>query len=196
MKIYSEIAQGTDEWKKLRRGKFTASNFSKLFTKKDSVGYNELIHKVVFERLTGQSPEEFGNKWTERGNTLEEEAIIDYTTRTFNLVERVGFIELDEWVGCSPDGLIGDEGMIQAKCPKYTTLMDYLISDKVPKDYFYQMQGELFVAKRKWNDFFVYHPQFKPMLKRIERDEKVIADIQTELDLAIKEAQKRIRILK
>lgn len=192
MKIYADIEQGTDEWKKLRQGKFTASKFADLFMKKTTAGYNDLINKVVFERLTGESPEEFSNKWTDRGNELEGQALIAYSEKTFNLVERVAFVELNDWVGCSPDGLIGNVGLVQAKCPKYSTLMDYLISDSVPKDYMMQMQGEMYVTGREWNDFWVWHPQFKPMLKRVERSESVIKSIQEELELAIAEAEKRI----
>jgi len=195
MKIYADIEQGTDEWKKLRQGKFTASNFATLFMKKTTAGYNDLINKVVFERLTGESPEEFSNKWTDRGTELEPLALIAYSEKTFNLVERVAFVELDEWTGCSPDGLVGSVGMVQAKCPKYSTLMDYLISDTIPKDYAIQMQGEMMCSGREWNDFWVWHPQFKPMLKRLERSETVIKSIKEELEIAIGEALNRIEKL-
>lgn len=196
MKIYSDVEQGTDEWKALRLGKFTASNFSDLFMGKKTQGYQEAINKVVFERITGQTPQEFSNKWTDRGSELEPLALAAYSERTFNLVERVAFAELNEWVGCSPDGLIGNVGMVQAKCPKYTTLMEYLISDSVPKDYLIQMQGEMYVTGREWSDFWVWHPQFKPMLKRVERSETVIKSIQDELEIAIAEAERRIAKLK
>jgi len=193
--IIHDLKQGSPEWLAVRGGKFTASNFGKLMMAKSTKGYNDLINTVVFERISGTIPEQFQNEWMERGNALESEAIEAYELRTFNSVDRIGFIEMDEWVGCSPDGLVEDEGMVQVKCPKYTTLVDYLLSDEIPSEYLYQMQGEMMVTGRKWNDFWAYHPNFVPMLRRVERDEETIAKIRERLSESIKEVNKRIKQL-
>jgi len=193
MTVYSDIIQGTDEWNAIRAGKFTASIFSDLLMKETTKGYQDAINKVVFERITGESPESFSNNWMQRGTELEPIAIEQYELSTFNKVKRVGFIEISEWVGCSPDGLIEEPGMLQVKCPKYSTLISYHLDGKVPSDYYTQIQGELYVSGRQWSDFYVYHPKLKPLLKRIHRDEKHIAEIKSALDKAIELAEKRIK---
>ena len=188
-----DIQQNTDEWYAIRRGRFTASEFPKLFMKKETKGYNELLDKIAWERIFGETPEEsFSNYYTERGKELEPEALEHYKFLTFNDVQRVGLVELNEWVSCSPDGLVNEDGLVQVKCLKFTTHKDYLLTGKVPKDHYIQMQGELFITQRKWNDYFVYHPKLLSKKLTIERDEKLIAELQTELDIAIKEVANRI----
>ncbi len=196
MKIHHDIIQNTPEWLAVRAGKFTASMFADLFAKESTKTYQNAINKVVYERLTGESPESFSNEWTERGHELEPVAIEAYELLTFNKVTRVGFIEYNEWIGCSPDGLIGEKGMFQAKCPKFSTLIDYYITDKIPADYYTQMQGELFVSGREFNEFYVFHPKLKPILKRVNRDEKHILEIRAKLETAIELVNERITIIK
>jgi len=195
MKIYTNIEQGTDEWLSIRCGKFTASTFSDLFMKETTKGYQEAINRVVFERISGEFPESYSNDFMKRGTELEPLARESYEILTFNKVHQVGFIELSEWVGGSPDGLIEDEGMLEIKCPKWSTLISYLLEDVIPKDYMLQMQGNLWVSGRQWCDFFVWHPAFHPMLRRVKRDEKIIAEIQVATERAIEEAKKRVEIL-
>jgi predicted phage-related endonuclease len=188
-----DCIQGTPEWDNLRRGKFTASTFSDLFMAKTTKGYQEAINKVVFERIAGESPETYSNDFMKRGSELELSARKSYELDTFNKVKEVGFIEYTEWVGGSPDGLIGEDGILEIKVPKWNTLMNYILDDKIPKDYLYQMQGNLFVSGRKWADFYVWHPKFQPLLKRVNRDEKMIEEIKLQLSIVINEAQTRIK---
>lgn len=192
MKIYNEIAQGSEDWLKLRAGKFTASVFADLFMGKSTLGYQEAINRVVFERVTGTTPESYSNEYMNRGTELEPSAREAYQLETFNYVKEVGFIELDQWVGCSPDGLVGDNGLIEIKVPKWSTLMSYMFGDTIPKGYTIQMQGQMFVSGRQWCDFYAWHPNLKPFLKRVERDEKMIAEISGKLQEAITEAKNRI----
>lgn len=196
MTYHYDIQQNTPEWLQMRLGKFTGSVFADLFAKPSTKTYQNAINKVVFERLTGELPESFSNDWTERGHLLEGEAIEAYELKTFTKVNRVGFVELNDWVGCSPDGLISDKGMIQVKCPKFSTLIDYHLSGEVQSDYGIQMQGELWVTEREWNDFYVYHPKLKPILKRIYRDEAMIDKIQIEVAKAIEISLNRIEQIK
>ncbi len=193
--IIHDVEQNTDEWMKIRGGKFTASTFADLFAKPSTSTYKNAINKVVFERITGELPESFSNKWMERGKELEPQAIETYELSTFNKVHRVGFIERSEWVGCSPDGLIGTDGMIQVKCPASSTLIEYMMSQKVPDDYMIQMQGEIWVAERKWSKFYVYHPKLKPLIIHVERDEKIIAEIEKQVELAIEQAKDKMHKL-
>jgi len=190
--ITHDVIQGTDEWNALRLGKFTASFFSDLFAKETTIAYQGLINKVVYERITGEIPESYSNDYMARGSELEAQARQAYELETFNKVKEVGFIEISEWVGCSPDGLIGKDGLVEIKCPKWSTLIDYHLSGKIPSNYMYQMQGQLYVTERQWCDFYVWHPKFKPLLKRIGRAENIITAIKEKLEIVIAEAEKRI----
>jgi putative phage-type endonuclease len=191
MKVY-ELEQGTPEWLEAKAGKFTSSKFSDLFMAKTTKGWNSLINQVVFERLTGTTPESFSSDWMKRGTELEPQAREAYELATFNKVRQVGFVEKDEWVGCSPDGLIGSDGMVEIKCPKFSTLIDYHLTGRIPEDYYWQMQGGMYVCGRKWCDFYVWHPNLKPLLKRIEPVEADIKILEFKLAEAIAEAKKRI----
>lgn len=195
--IVHEVKQGTAEWLALRAGKFTASNFATLFMGKSTKGYNDLINTVVYERLTGNVPESYENEWMKRGKELEPAARLKYELETFDKVTEVGFVEQDEWVGCSPDGLVGEDGMIQIKCPKYNTFINYCLNNNLPvNEYSYQVQGEMMVTGRRWSDLFIYNETMKPLVLRIQRDEEIIARIKAELKTAINLAQERIKTIK
>ena len=194
MKFY-DIAQNSDEWMDLRRGKFTCSIFGNLFMDKHTAGYRNAIYQVVFERLTGETPESFSGNWMERGHEFEAEARESYELLTFNKVSNGGFCELNEWVGCSPDGFIG-KNLIEIKCPKYSTLIDYLLDKKLPKIYEKQVQGQLYVTGAKWCDFLCYHPKLKPLIIRVERDEEMIKEIEEKLNESIEKCKQLIKLLR
>lgn len=194
MKIYENVIQGSEDWMAIRRGKFTSSVMSDLFMKETTKGYQEAINRVVFERIAGVTPESYTNEYMERGKELEEQARQAYELTAFRKVKLVGFIEMNEWAGGSPDGLVGLDGSLEIKVPKWNTLMEYLLKDEIPKDYIIQIQSNLLFSERKWCDFFVYHPNFKPMLRRVDRDEAMIKSIKGKLDEAIAIAQQRIKL--
>ena len=190
--IIHEVEQGTVEWFDARKGKFTASTFSDLFMAKSTKGWNNLVNQVVFERLTGAVPESFKSEWMKRGTELEPNAREAYELATFNKVRQVGFVEKDEWVGCSPDGLVGSDGMVEIKCPKFSTLIDYHLTGKIPEDYYWQMQGGMYVCEKKWCDFYVWHPSMKPLLERVYPVADNVKGLELKLAEAIAEAKKRI----
>jgi len=194
--IIHDVEQGSDEWLKLRLGKFSGSNFGTLFMGKTTAGYNDLINEVAFKLITGKEPEgNFTNFWMERGTELEPAARRQYEAYYGESVEQVGFVELNEHVGCSPDGLIGKHGMIEIKCPKYSTLINIHLKPKIDKGYYWQMQGGMWVCDREWCDYFVYHPDLEPYLERVERDNSAIEQLEIEVNLAIEEVNKRIKQL-
>jgi len=201
MKFY-DIEQGSEEWFELRKGKFTASIFSDLFMGKTTKGYEKAIYQVVFERLTGESPENFTNEWMERGKELESEAIEKYEMMTFTKVSNGGFVELNEWIGCSPDGFINDglgdpkQLLIEVKCPAFNTMINYLLDKKLPKIYEKQVQGQMYVTGAKWCDFMCYHPKLKPLIIRVERDETIIKEIEDKLNESIEKVKSIIKLLK
>lgn len=196
MIIHENLIQGTPEWHKVRSGKFTASTFVDLFAKETTQAYQGAINDVVYGKLTGEPVESFSNDIMKRGNEMEPFAREQYELETFNKVNQVGFIELNEWVGYSPDGLIGDDGLLEIKCPKHSTLIEYHLSQKIPTKYYWQMQGGLYVTGRLWCDYYVYHPKLKPLLIRVERNEPDIKLLEEKLNEVIEIAKQRIEKLK
>ena len=159
---------------------------------KSTAGYRNSISQVVIERLTGETSESYQSAAMRRGHELESEAIEAYEMRTFNKVRRVGFIERDDYCGCSPDGLVGTDGGVEIKCPEPSALLDYLETGKVKDDYVYQVMGCLWISERKWWDYSPYYPKFSVPILRIYRDEAMIAQIATAVSVATEEAKKRI----
>lgn len=194
--IYHNIEQNTDEWLNLRKGKFTASSFKDLFMGKTTQGYQDAIYKVAFERLTDESPESYSNEWMQRGTELEPEARAWYEFEKDIKVNNGGFIEYNDWIGASPDGLIGDDGLIEIKCPKFSTMMDYLIKKELPKTYYYQVHGQMLVADRQWCDFIAYHPKLPRFILRIERNRDVDKEILDKLFEGIKKVESIINKIK
>jgi hypothetical protein len=174
--ITSMVAQGSDEWKKLRLGIPTASSFDEILTSKGepSKQATAYVYRLAGERISGQGEEGYSNAAMLRGIELEPEAIGAYELIKNVTVERVGFCYEDGLFGCSPDGFVGEDGMIQIKCPEMATHMGYLIEKKLPTKYFQQVQGELYVTNRKWSDFISYYPGLPTLIVRVERDEQFI----------------------
>lgn len=189
--VIHNFDQHSEEWFAIRRGKFTASTFKDLFATKTTATYQNAIKKVAFERITGESPESYTNEYMARGTELEPFARKAYEDYTFTEVKEVGFYELNEWVGCSPDGIVG-EGIIEIKCPSYATMLDYLCNPKLPNQYVHQVQGQLWITNAKWADFVAYHPKLPFMVLRIERDEKLIKELEEKLNSCIEEVKKII----
>lgn len=194
--IQYKVEQNSDEWFALRRGKFTASTFKDLFMGENTQGYKDAIYKVAFERLTNTSPESFTNEYMQRGNELEPEARAWYEFEKNVEVIKAGFFEYNDWIGASPDGLVGDSGLIEIKCPKFSTMMDYLIKKELPKTYFHQVHGQLLVTDRQWCDFIAYHPSLPKLVLRVEREKKIDDEILDKLFKAIKEVEQIITKLK
>lgn len=191
--IYHDIQQNTDEWYQLRLGKFTASMFKDVMAKETTAAYTNIIYQVVYERLSGEITNGYTNEWMERGKELEPEARLWYELN-FEEVSNGGFF-CDDWVGASPDGLIGTEGLIEIKCPKPSTHIQYLMGKELPSTYQWQVQGQLYVTDRKWCDFVSYHPKLKPMVIRVERDDKLISELKEKLEESINKTKQILEIV-
>jgi putative phage-type endonuclease len=171
-----ECEQQSDEWFSARLGKVTASHFKDVLNKKS--GRETYMMRLLAERITRIREESYSNKYMEDGVELEPEAREHYEWITDNEVEQVGFVEATEDVGCSPDGLIGMDGMLEIKCPKVTTHLGYIIKGVLPASYKAQVQGQLWVCSRQWCDFVSYAPDYEkqPMFRvRVERDEAYLS---------------------
>lgn len=190
------IDQDTEKWLALRQGKFTASSFKNLFLAKTTAGYNNEIYRVVYERLTGESPESFSNEYMDRGHELEPFARKEYELQSFNDVQAGGFFEHSEYVGCSPDGLVGEEGILEIKSPAYSTMIQYLLTKSLPAQYKWQVYGQLYITQRSWLDFFAYHPKLNPVIVRVFPNQEIFAELDLQLKIAIEQVEKIIKQLR
>lgn len=190
--IYHNVLQNSEEWDALRMGKFTTSCFGDLFSDRSTLKYKKAIYRPVYERISKMKPESYTNFWLDRGHELEAEAALQYELETFTKLETVGFYELDEWTGSSPDRkIVGENAGVEIKCVAFNTQMDYLIADKLPSDYRWQVHGQMFVTGWDYINFVSYCPGLPLFIKRVERDETKLRDI----DKAIKDAITSAKII-
>lgn len=181
MQIIRDIEQGSDEWLKLRMGVATASNFNKIITattSKESTTLSKYALELATQCLLNEPEETYKNSIMQRGNDLEPIARQAYKESTLQVVDEITMFKSDCGnFGYSPDGLVGEDGLIEIKCPIATTHLKYILDNKMPNDYIQQVQGGLWVSEREWIDFISYHPNFKDkqLFKiRVERDEEYI----------------------
>lgn len=192
MQIIKGIDQGSEEWLKLRLGVATASNFDKIITPtgKESAQFEKYALELATQTLVSEPDSTFKNEAMQRGNALEPLARQLYQETTLNFVDEITMFKSDCGnFGYSPDGLIGEDGLLEIKCPLATTHLKYLIDNKLPSEYIPQVQGGLLVSGRKWCDFVSYHPNFKErnmLIIRVERDEEFIAKLRDGIDKTIK----------
>jgi putative phage-type endonuclease len=174
-----------DQWLENRLGFVTASKFSDVLAKGQGKTRRSYMLKLAAERITGKPIETYKNDAMERGIELEEQARNEYEFITGNTVELSGFVKIDDDTGCSPDGLVGDKGLVEIKCPLVTTHIEYVLAGKLPPTYKAQVMGQLWVTGREWCDFVSYCPDVKSdkyiMIVRVERDESYIDNLRKEV---------------
>jgi hypothetical protein len=179
----SNHEQGSQEWLQSRLGRPTASNFGRLITPtgKPSASAEGYINELVAQRITGEIPEFFKSEAMERGNELEPHAKAAYEFANDVEVVEVGLCLHDEFeCGASPDGLVGEDGGLEIKCPLPHNHVAYLRANEVPSKYIPQIQGCMWITGREWWDFMSYHPSMQDLIVRVYRDEayiKKLADI-------------------
>jgi len=189
--IILDHEQGTEEWLAARRGKPSASMFSKLITMtgKPSSSAQGYIDELVAEVITGET-EHFSNSHTERGTALEPEARESYEFITDNEVLECGFIVDPTFsYGCSPDGLVTEKGQslggLEIKCPAAKTQASYWRDPTLAvKKYWCQIQGCMWLTGRDWWDLFTYHPKMPHVLVRVDRDDEFIEKMAVEVKAA------------
>lgn len=182
MKIYY-MKQNTKEWENIRKMKFTASNANAILNR--GKGLDTLIKKMITEKYSSGNYEQYVNKFSNehmiRGKEFEDKARAIYELETGNKVIEVGFIEKNQYVGCSPDGLVNDDGLIEIKNFNDDKYFELLLDGRIEKKYIDQMNYQLYVSEREWCDFFAFNPNFskKPyFLTRIKRDEEIMKNIE------------------
>lgn len=188
MKLHN-IEQQSEEWFKVRSGKMSASHAQAISA--SGKGLESYILEMMAEHYSSAEKEHYSNEHTERGNELENTARGLYELKTETVAEEVGFVEMDEYTGCSPDGLVGTDGLIEIKCPSDKVYFKYLLDGKVDSKYMWQMQMQMLVTGRGWVDYVVFCPNFNPGIKitRIERDEAKIEKLKIGLEVGRKMIQ-------
>lgn len=151
------MEQGTIEWFETRSGKMTASNAQAIGN--NGKGLETYVESLMAEKYS-KNRESFSNEHTERGTELEPIARYLYELKTGNTVEQVGFIDKGTF-GCSPDGLIGEDGGIEIKCLDDKNHFHVVMTEKIDSKHEWQIQMSLLVTGRKWWDYVCFNPNFE-----------------------------------
>lgn len=194
------IIQGSDEWKALRLGKVTASRVSDVIAKTKS-GYSasraNYMAQLIAERLANTVADAYTNAAMQHGTETEPEARAAYEFYQGVTVTEVAFVphpKIDQ-AGCSPDGLVDDDGLVEIKCPNTATHLETLLGQAVPAKYDNQMQFQMACTGRKFCDFVSYDPRMpenmRLFIKRVNRDDARIKELESEiaaflLEMAVK----------
>lgn len=195
----------TDEerqaWLMSRAGKVGASSIHKIMAK-TKTGYSasreNYMADLIVERLTGQPSESYQSEAMRHGIETEPQAKAAYSLETGNDIQDVGFILHPEIAnaGASPDGLIGDDGLAEFKCPNTATHLDFLLTGDIDRKYILQMQWQMEVTSRKWCDFVSFDNRLNLNLQmkivRVERDDSLIAEIKDEVIKFLGELEEKL----
>jgi putative phage-type endonuclease len=198
------IEQGTDEWFAARIGKVTASRVADVIAK-TKTGYSSsrdnYMAQLICERLTNQKADGFTNAAMQWGTETEPLARLSYEVAQNVLVDQVGFVPHPRilMAGASPDGLVGDNGLLEIKCPNTATHIDTLLSETVPGKYNTQMQFQMACTDREWCDFVSFDnrlpTELQLFVKRVPRDNVFIRLIEGEIVQFIAELDDKINKL-
>lgn len=195
------IEQGTPEWFAQRLGKVTASRISDIIAKTKtgvSASRGNYLAQLVAERLTGQTADSFKSGAMQHGTETEPQARMAYEAETGLMVSEVAMIEHPTIAmsGASPDGLVGEDGLVEIKCPNTSTHIATLLADKAPSGYIPQMQWQMACTGRQWVDFVSFDPRMPEdmqlFIKRVLRDNALIAEYEAEVVKFLAEVQETV----
>lgn len=186
-----DVSQGSPEWYQARAGRPTASSFHKLMTTSKLEPANNdtmrsYMRTLIAELVMREPIEKIGSTyWIERGKELEADARAEYTFLREQEVKSPGFwMDDDKRYGASPDGLVGDKGLVEFKTGTPETIIGYALDpDSLPNAHMAQLQGQLLCTGRDWVDIMAYDPQMKPVVQRVHRDEQYIAKLEIALEV-------------
>ena len=204
MKIIETCEQGSAEWLTMRLGKVTASRVGDVLSKgrgnSPSQKEKSYMMELIAETLTGQSKPFFENDAMRWGTETEPQARSMYEINNdFVTVKEVAFIELNEFIGVSPDGLVGDNGLLEIKCPTTTTQINRALSDNYSSDYKAQIQMQLWISGRDWCDFVSFDPRLdceaSYLQQRVMRDEEYIKEMQDKVFAFVEKKNELIKQL-
>lgn len=199
-----DAAQRTDEWFAARLGKATASMFNDIIAQTRS-GYASsranYRAQLAIERVSGQKADSYTNSFMQWGIDNEPTARMAYESETGREVNEAQFVEHDLLAaGASPDGYVGDDGLIEIKCPNSATHIETLIKRAIPKQYIAQVQGQMWITGRKWCDFVSFDPRLPAnaqlFIVRVERDDEFISILEQEVIDFLSEVDDTVEFIK
>jgi len=174
MKIHTSFQQGSDEWHLIRSGRIGGTSCAALLTNGRGpngmgAGAQSLVYRKAAEYITGPADDTYISPAMLRGTQLEPIARRRYEQEYFCTVDEVGYISQGEYLGVSPDGLIGKDGGLEIKCPGADEFLRFFDTRDMEKKYYIQVQWNLYISRRQWWDFAYYHPEFSPIDLIVER---------------------------
>ena len=198
------MEQRTEEWFAARCGKVTASRVADIVAK-TKTGYSasreNYLAQLVCERMTGKPAESYSNSAMQWGVDQEVYARSAYELAKDVLVQEVGFVVHPniENAGASPDGLVGEFGLVEIKCPNTATHIQTLLDQKVPDKYNIQMQWQMCTTGRQWCDFASFDPRMEEglqlFIKRVEYHPLYVAELEKEVINFLMDVEDKIRKL-
>jgi hypothetical protein len=184
--FHRDVGQYSDEHDRLNLGIPTSSNFHKIITPqgKPSKQWREYACVLIAEQILQRKIDFYKSPAMERGLIVEAEAADWYEFDQDVTVQRIGFITDDNnTVGCGPDRLVGDEGLLEIKAPLPQTQVEYWLCGEVNERFRPQLQGQLYVSQRSWVDIVCWHDVLPKVVMRVEPDEKFITALDRELQI-------------
>jgi len=195
--IIHNIEQGSEAWFAARCGRVTGTRFKSLVSGENTGGYKDLVSNIACEIITGKMEETYSNATMEKGIETEPIARAEYERIFETGVKTVGFITPDadykysEWIGISPDGMI-ENGILEIKCPLMKTHLGYIQDNKLPTDYRYQVQGQLFVTGLECCHFMSFVEGMKPFIIPVYPDLELFKIFEARLDDLIIEVENKL----
>jgi hypothetical protein len=193
--IFHDVEPRSQEWFQLRLAIPTSSCFDQIITPAKlapSSQVKKYLRELLAEYITGvpitqiaadgDEPERYQSRWMERGQETEDSVCKAYEAYTETQTSRGGFFTTDDgMIGASPDRVVGEHGLLEAKAPALTTQIGYALAGGAHEEYTIQLQGQLLVSEREWVDIFSWHPKLFIPPVRVYRDEKIQQALKTVL---------------
>lgn len=193
--------QGTQEWFDARLGRATGSKFNVIMAGDKLVGWKNYLAECVSERLSGKQAETYKSKEMQWGNDYEGTARLKYLIRTDNDVTECGFFQHPTLMaGASPDGLINSDGVLEIKCPNTATHLATLHKQVIPKQYYWQVQGQMWITGRKWCDFVSFDPRItgnaQIFITRVQRNDDDIFALEHQVINFLRQVDEEVMFVK
>ena len=199
------IEQGSDAWHQLRLGKVTASRVADILAKTKtgaSASRQNYLIELALQRVTGNIEPTYSNEAMLRGTQEEPLARIAYEVKTNTFVDQVAFVDHPtiKWFGCSPDGTIDTNGLVEIKNPNSSTHWATIKADEIPSKYYIQMMAQLSCTGREWNDYVSFDSRMPERsqlyIKRLYRDDKYIAMMEKEIEQFLIEVEQEVNLMR
>jgi len=196
--------QGSEAWFSARCGKVTASRVADVIARTKSgwgASRANYMAQLIAERLTGVVAESYSNSAMQWGTDTEPQARIAYEFYEGQTVHEIGFVAHPTIAntGASPDGLVGDDGLVEIKCPNTSTHLETLLGDSVPSKYVTQMMWQMACSGRQWCDFASFDPRLpenmRLFVRRVNRDDELIAALEKDVSDFLKELDDKVTAL-